>query len=111
MGAWDVLGTTVLYRLTAVDAEKVNRRRTTGASIAERVKAALWPVGAQAHIGDPAEEGDIFPMLVVRAKDDSNGDVVSGQVFLPGNDVLWVERVNWSQHPIKPGAWGWLRGS
>lgn len=110
------LGDMVVYRLTRSDAEKINRRRTDGDSIADRIKRKVhvqgarvgdegyqpyWPVGAQAHIGAPVEEGQSFPMMVVKTNGTST---VNGQVFLDGNDVYWVQIVD---NGPKPGQWYW----
>lgn len=83
------------YVLTAEDAESINRRRTTGESIAERMKIlwesiSAWPKGAQAHIGSEVKEGDVFPMFVTRVNEDGTAN---GQVLLDGNDVLWVKNL------------------
>lgn len=87
------IGRLVHYRLSADDATQINRRRTTGAIIATRMKYKAWPAGAQAHIGNDAAEGDTFPMLIVRVWGTSPESAVNGQVFLDGNDVLWVTSV------------------
>lgn len=104
------VGGIVLYRLTADDAAQVNRRRTTGASIGERMKAFVttalvnapaganpepvqvhaWPAGAQAHIGNEVREGDVFPMMIVKVWGETSTSAVNGQVFLDGNDVFWA---------------------
>lgn len=84
------VGRTVLYTLSEDDATQVNRRRTDGASIAERIKAAIWPIGAQAHIGNRAEAGQVYPMTIVRVWGDGPGALVNGQVLLDGNDVFWA---------------------
>lgn len=128
------IGRTVLYTLTAGDAKAINRRRTTGTSIAERMKAyvspdisgpprvpsdeplpppveairiAAWPAGAQAHIGNTAAEGDIVPLVVVRVWPNEYGEGipgVNGQAFLDGNDVLWVTS---AKEGTEPGTWAW----
>lgn len=98
-------GRIVHYTLTAGDAEQVNRRRTTGGSIADRMKQEppAWPAGAQAHIGNQAQEGHVLPMLVVRVWSPDTG-CVNGQVFLDGNDTLWAT----SAIPGDgPGQWRW----
>jgi hypothetical protein len=95
-------GRIVHYRLTADDAAKINRRRTNGPSIAGRIRTAEWPEGAQAHIGNVAIEGDYLPMMVVRCWD--GGDLVNGQVFLDGNDQLWVTSVPMG---TIAGTWCW----
>lgn len=98
------LGRIVLYTLAEDDAVQINRRRTTGPKIAERIQnnalphremqlhleqplPATWPIGAQAHIGNTAAAGDVFPMLVTKVW---SAGCVNGQVFLDGNDVLWA---------------------
>lgn len=87
------LGEVVIYRLTADDAARVNRRRTTARSIAERIPSLDWPMGAQAHIGLTAHEHDELPMIIVRVTPSVPAHAVNGQVFLDGTDVLWKEDV------------------
>lgn len=96
------VGRIVHYRLSADDAARINRRRTDGASIAERMKGTrpAWPEGAQAHIGNPVQAGDIFPMLITK----SSASWCNGQVFLDGNDVLWVTSVAKGD---TDGTWFW----
>lgn len=99
------IGRIVHYRLSAQDAEQIMRRRTTGASIAERMRVQVsqvetatpilgWPTGAQAHIGNDVKEGDTFPMQIVRVWGDTPTCAVNGQVFLDGNDVFWATSVS-----------------
>lgn len=98
------VGRTVQYTLSEDDAGQINRRRTDGKSIAERIKAAIWPLGAQAHIGNQAEAGQVYPMVVVRTWGDAPGSSVNGQVMLDGNDVFWAtSRTEGTQ----PGTWAW----
>jgi hypothetical protein len=87
------LGRIVLYTLHEQDAEQINRRRTDGKSIAERMQASphpLWPAGAQAHIGNEVKAGEQFPMLVTKVW---SPGCVNGQVFLDGNDCFWATSV------------------
>lgn len=92
------IGRIVHYRLSVDDAFQINRRRTSGKSIADRIQILLnrdpvikgWPEGAQAHIGNEAKEGDTFPMLITKTWGSNSTAAVNGQVFLDGNDVLWV---------------------
>jgi hypothetical protein len=105
------IGHIVHYRLSADDAAQINRRRTTGKSIADRMKASTpaveggapavvaWPAGAQAHIGNDAKEGDTLPMLIVKTWGDTATSSVNGQVFLDGNDVLWATSVAVGEGP------------
>ena len=82
-------GRTVLYTLTEYDATQINRRRTSGASIAERMRVQVsqvetgtpilgWPTGAQAHIGNPASAGDVVPLVVVKVWPNEYGEGVPG---------------------------------
>lgn len=94
--------TVVNYRLSESDAEQINRRRTNSTSILQRIKEGLWPTGAQAHIGNTAEKGQIFPMVIVGIHGDA---CVNGQVFLDGNDQLWVTSVVQGNDP---GNWNYF---
>ena len=67
----------------------------------------MWPLGAQAHIGNSASEGQEFPMVVVRVWTDEFGPGkpgVNGQAFLDGNDALWVTSVGEGDGD---GQWHW----
>lgn len=99
------IGRIVHYRLSEDDAAQINRRRTTGKSIADRMKMVGsdgitgWPAGAQAHIGNSVAEGDTFPMLIVRCWGTTATSCVNGQVFLDGNDALWATSVSVGEGP------------
>jgi hypothetical protein len=106
------LGRIVHYRLSAQDVEQINRRRTTGKSIADRMKIQIsdvecitpllaWPTGAQAHIGNDAKEGAVCPMMIVAVWSDT---CVNGQVFLDGCDVFWALSRNIGDGPQQ---WNW----
>ena len=93
------IGRIVHYMLSATDADQINRRRTDGRSIAGRMTRLHWPEGAQAHIGNPARSGQVFPMVIVKVTTppaealDAPAPVetVSGQVFLDGTDIFWAQ--------------------
>jgi hypothetical protein len=102
-------GRIVLYTLTAENAKSINRRRTDGAQIARRMASVPpeWPAGAQAHVGNPAKEGDVVPLIVVRVWPDEGGPGipgVNGQAILDGNDTLWVTSAH---EGTTPGTWAW----
>jgi hypothetical protein len=84
------IGRVVIYTLHEQDAEQINRRRTDGTSIADRIKSEKWPIGAQAHIGNMVEAGQQFPMIVTKVW---SPGYVNGQVFLDGNDCFWATSV------------------
>lgn len=100
-------GRIVHYKLTAEQAEQVNRRRTTSSSIAARAEDRAWPLGAQAHIGNHASPGDVLPLVIVRVWPDEFGagkPGVNGQVLLDGNDTLWVTS---AAEGNEAGQWSW----
>lgn len=81
------IGRIVTYKLSEEDAKQINRRRTHGGSIAERIQEDKWPIGAQAHIGNTVSEGDKVPMIITAVHGD---DLVNGQAILDGTDNFWV---------------------
>lgn len=95
------IGRIVHYTLSTSDAEQINRRRTNGHSIRERMEAEpkQWPAGAQAHIGNDAKEGQVFPMLITKVWGETPESSVNGQVYLDGNDVLWATSVSVGEGP------------
>jgi hypothetical protein len=101
------VGRIVHYMLTSDDADRINLRRTTGSSIRERIQAEMWSLGAQAHIGNHKSAGMVLPMIVCRVWPDEYGPGVpgvNGQVFLDGNDQLWVTSAK--EGPDR-GQWNW----
>ena len=96
-------GRMVYYTLDQKDAEAINRRRTDSGNILAQIHDGTWPAGAQAHIGNEAKEGQIFPMMVVVVW---GSTMVNGQVFLDGNDVLWVQSISES-NGSSPHCWHW----
>lgn len=99
------IGRIVHYTLTEQDAAQINRRRTTGAEIAERMATGHWPAGAQAHIGNTAVAGDTFPATIVRVFDGPEGNV-NLQVFLDGTDTYWATTIA-EGAPQDAGRWAW----
>lgn len=84
------VGRIVHYTLTADDAEQANRRRKDARNnIAKHREDRL---GYVAHFGNDAAEGQVYPALIVRVWGEQPTEQVSVnlQVFLDGNDVLWV---------------------
>lgn len=101
------IGRIVLYTLTAADAEMIERRRITTGEIQDRIKEGEWPVGAQAHLGNPVKEGDAFPAIIVRVREGLTG-MVNLRVLLDGTDEFWAT----SRHMCEgdsttPGQWFW----
>lgn len=97
------IGRIVHYMLNDADVEQINRRRTSSTSIRERIQHDKWPLGAQAHIGEDVQSGQVFPMIITAIeKNIDNG--VHGQVFLQGNDTYWAKMV---EEGTAPGTWSW----
>lgn len=94
-------GRIVLYALTAVDAEQINRRRED----AEDHQATRAADGAQVHVGNCAFEGDQLAALIVRVCTSNEAPTVNAQVFLDGNDTLWITSRPQADQPGTPGTW------
>ena len=103
-----VLGDVVHYTLTGDDAAAINRRRTDGASIADRHFKGMWHPGAQAHIGEPVTAGDKVPMTVTKIEPvfGSLELNLSGQCTLNGTDSYWVRN---AAPGDGPGRWQFAR--
>lgn len=115
------IGRIVHYRLTPQDVEQIMRRRTTGASIAERIKQQVmtpdqdaekmpkvvpsWPAGAQAHIGNDVQAGDILPAMVLRVWGESGCSNL--KVQLDGSDEFWATSISFDETKA-PGTWHWM---
>jgi hypothetical protein len=83
------------YTLADFDAKAIDGRR----------KASNGVLG-----GNYAEEGQTYPMLITRPWGDTPESAVNGQVFLDGNDILWVtsrsqDRDAAAGQPAAPGRW------
>lgn len=78
-------GRILAYKLTAFDAETINKRRADMAS-----GLARQDTGARCHVGNGVAEGDVYPMIITRVWAPVSGGSVNGQVLLDGNDTLWV---------------------
>lgn len=99
------IGRTVHYTLSEEDAAAINRRRTNPGSIAKRISEALWPIGAQAHIGNEARAGQVLPAVVVAVW---GPRCVNLQVTLDGTDTYWATSrdVSTTGEPA-PACWHW----
>ena len=67
------LGRIVQYTLNAIDVARINELRKQ-----------------REVIGNQVEEGQVYPMLIVRVWGDTPTSSVNGQVFLDADDTLWV---------------------
>jgi hypothetical protein len=92
------VGRIVHYKLTTDDAVAINGRRIQGAGHSEN-----WPEGAQAHVGNPAFQGQVFTAIVV-SQLTSDLSVMNVQVPLDGNDSCWVTSIHEGDDN---GQWSW----
>lgn len=96
------IGRIVHYRLTEEDATKINRRRLHASThLQEHIANSN---GVQIHVGNPASEGQVLPMVIVAVHGDSDDALVNGQVFMDGNDLFWVTSVREGDGP-RTFAW------
>ena len=105
-------GRIVYYVLSEQDAVEINRRRTTGASIAERMKYGddpqlkAWPAGAQAHIGNEVSLGEIVPAMVLKVWSQDSG-CSNLKVMLDGTDTYWATSRSFAADRTL-GTWHWM---
>lgn len=95
--ATPTLGRTVHYRLSADDAECINRRRGDG----EKSGARNGHTGYIVHAGNRAAEGQILPAVIVAIWEPGS---VNLQVSLDGNDLYWATS---RKEGDDAGQWHW----
>jgi len=100
------IGRIVHYRLSAADAEQVNRRRTAHAPSDVYGNLPPWPACAQRHVGNAVHEGQTLPCIITQVwpNEYGNHEGVNGQVLLDGSDSLWVTS---RKEGTEPGEWSW----
>lgn len=74
------IGRIVHYILSAADAAKVNSQRLPDHA-------------------NSADEGDVYPMLIVRVWGKTPEAAVNGQVFIDGDFTLWVTSATLGEGP------------
>jgi hypothetical protein len=85
-------GRIVLYTLSAQDVEAMNKRRADAQSHLQDHRENSD--GVQIHVCNQLVEGDVYPMIITRVwSPGQESGAVNGQVFLDGNDLLWVTSV------------------
>ena len=99
-------GRIVYFVFSEQHAAEVMRRRTNSASIADRLKDGVWPAGAQAHIGNEVNAGEIYPAMVLRVWSDESG-CSNLKVMLDGSDEYWATSISYDASK-KPGTWHWM---
>jgi len=84
-------GRIVLYTLSKQDADAVNKRRADAQRHLQDHRENSN--GVQIHVGNQLSEDDVYPMMIIRVWGPTATSCVNGQVFLDGNDLLWVTSV------------------
>ncbi len=101
------LGQIVLYKLSAQDADMINRRRDDFRAFQRSQPPPHQPgqpgaTGHVAHVGNPVQEGDLYPAVVARLFDGYDG--ANLQVLLDGNDAFWATS---RREGDAPGQWSY----
>ena len=101
-------GRIVYFVFDEQSAAEVNRRRTNGKAISDRMKTdpPTWPTGAQAHIGNEVSAGDVYPAMVLRVWGQESG-CSNLKVMLDGNDDFWATSINFDETKV-PHTWHWM---
>lgn len=92
------VGRIVHYRLSEDDAANINQRR----HLSELAPPSEW--GFQAHRGNRAEPGQVFPATIVRTFGDDEESAVNLSVQLDGNDTHWATSRTLGD---VDGTWSW----
>lgn len=116
------IGRIVHYVLSEQDAQAINKRRTDYDLFRRQFSGPSAPGtsgadGHQAHVGNRAEAGQVYPAMVVRT---FGGSAANLQVFLDGNDTYWgtsrsnhegdtgsTHSVNTPDISYHGGSWHW----
>lgn len=97
------IGRIVIYKLSADDAAKINKRRNDGSSwMAFHRQNAN---GAMVHVGNYVAEGYEYPAMIVKTFGDTPTSYINLKVELDGSDNYWAtSRVVGD----KPGDYHWM---
>ncbi|MFJ9114492.1 hypothetical protein ACIRJO_02970 [Streptomyces sp. NPDC102394] len=94
------IGRIVHYTLSEQDAVEINRRREDFRASGN----AYAHSGFLGHVGNHAQEGDVYPAMIVRAWGSDSSSAVNLQVFLDGNDTFWATSRTLGEGPFH---WAW----
>lgn len=98
-------GQMVHYILTESDVKRIEEQRR-GEPLSEK-KDITKP---SPFVGNSASAGEHVPMVIVKVWPDEFGPGrpgVNGQVWLDGNDSLWVTSAQYDAEK-SPGSWHWI---
>jgi hypothetical protein len=100
------LGAHVLYKLSAHDAEEINRRRRDAGAFTRSLTHPIEPgehgrTGHVLHHGNQASEGQVYPGFIVAM---FGSTTVNLHVLLDGNDTFWATSRAFGDEPCQ---WTW----
>jgi hypothetical protein len=99
------IGRIVHYTLSESDAAAINKRRDDyRKAVKGGAVAFMDEPGWQAHVGNMAAAGDVYPAMIVRTWGSTPESAVQLQVFLDGNDTYWATSRAVGD---KPGTYAW----
>lgn len=82
------IGRIVWYKMPTHHAMAINGRRKHAQEKMDWHRALKS--GAQVHVGNQVEAGQLYPAMIVRTWGDTPTSAVNLQVFLDGNDAFWA---------------------
>ena len=85
------IGRIVLYTLSGLDAQKINKRREDAKQ--HMLLHQYNSHGTMVHVGNHVREGDQVPMVIVAVWGDTPLAAVNGKCLLDGNDEYWATSV------------------
>jgi len=97
------IGRIVWYKMTNWEAEQINERRKHATSFMDWHRALKS--GAQVHVGNKVNAGQLYPAMVVVCWGDTPTSAVNLQVFLDGNDTFWATSKSVGE---KDGYYQWM---
>jgi hypothetical protein len=101
------IGSLVLYKLAAYDAEQINARRSDAGAFTRTLAHPIAQgdrgrTGHVLHNGNQASEGQVFPAFIVATF--GNGTTSNLHVLLDGSDTYWATS---RQQGDDPCQWQW----
>jgi len=96
------IGRIVLYKLSAYDAECINRRFQHARDCMDSHRANAN--GVVVGVGNNVSEGDVFPAIIVKVWGTDETSAVNLQAFLDGNITYWASSRCAGEGT---GTWSW----
>ena len=94
------IGRVIYYKLSAQDAESINKRRADAGRNRDKMK--VDSNGYQAHVGNSVSAGQIVSGSVVAVWE---SQMINAKLDLDGNDSYWVTSVSQGE---EEGNWDWM---